>query len=139
MPPAGKGGKVGMSSCCSRAVLIFGNDVDLSGKMLMECYLAEDSCMSSDEGEEEEEVVRSEEYLLRQGETASPQYSTTTPATKRRQVPWRPKAYRHIVVVEKAGVEGSQRKLRTERRAGAVLMHVAGYLAGPYRLLMEQA
>jgi hypothetical protein len=41
---------------------MLGNDVLLAGKMLVECYLAGDSCTGS-EGEEEEEVVKSEEYL----------------------------------------------------------------------------
>jgi hypothetical protein len=126
-----------MSLSCSRAWLIFGNDVLLAGKMLVECYLAEDSCTGS-KGEEEEEVMRSEEYLRRQGETALRQYSTTAPATKWPQAPWRTKAYRHIVVVEKAGVEGSQRKSLAERRAGAELAHVTGHPAGPYRLFMKQ-
>jgi hypothetical protein len=115
---------------------MLGNDVLLAGKMLVECYLAGDSCTGS-EGEEEEEVVRSEEYLRAQGETALRQYSTTAPATKWPQAPWRTKAYRHIVVVEKAGVEGSQRKSLAERRAGAELVHVTGHPAGPYRLLMK--
>jgi hypothetical protein len=127
-----------MSSCCSRAMLMFGSDFDLSGKMLVECYLAEDSCVSSDKGEEKEEVG-SEEYLLRQCETAMLQYSTTTPATKWRQVPWKPKAYRHMVVVEKEGVEGSQRKSLQSVGAGAVLMHVTRHPAGPYRLRMKPA
>jgi hypothetical protein len=66
------------------------------------------------------------------GATAFSQYSTTAPATRWRQVPWREKPYLHIVVGQnRAGVKGEQRKsVLVERSAGAVPMHVTEHPAG---------
>lgn len=85
----------------------------------------------------EKRKKRSGGYLRRRlekaaaGATAFSQYSTTAPTTRWWQVPWTPKLCRHIVVEWKAGVvEGSQRKLRVERRAGTAAMHVTEHPAG---------
>lgn len=56
MPPRGNRGKVGIS-CCGAMVVMFGNDVVLPGKMSVESYLVEDSCMLCERREEEEEVL----------------------------------------------------------------------------------
>ena len=113
-PPEGNRGRDGMSVPWK-----FCNDAVLSGKMLVECYLAEDSCMRDEERREKgkKRWWYPGKYLLRPpekvaaGATAFSQYSTTAPATVWPQVPKRQKSYLHIVVVQIwAGVVGKQRK-----------------------------
>ena len=96
----------------------FVNDDVLSGKMLVECYLAEDSCMRDKERERKRKRwwypgkhLRRPPEKAAAGATAFSQYSTTAPTTVWPQVPCRRKSYLHIVVVQIwAGVGGEQRK-----------------------------
>jgi len=112
-PPEGNRGRDGISVPWK-----FCNDVLLSGKMLVECYLAEDSCMRDKERERERKrwwypgkYLRRPPEKVVAGAAAFSQYSTTAPTTIWPQVPWRRKSYLHIVVVQIwAGVGGEQRK-----------------------------